>query len=352
MDPSLLNIADGVDQLLTPFPEYTYDEARAEQDLILAKQPRTRRGLPYVLPYLFRGGSETILVDPGWHTGEAYEALETEMRAVGSHPSEITRVLVTHAHGDHYGMAGQLRAIAGCEVIMHRADGPAAGRDLNSSDWSNTFQAFMEHHGVPAATSSVDGPGGRDPARDAPPFEPDTLVEGGEIFRAGPLEIEVVWTPGHTPGHICFYERTNRLLATGDHVLPTITPNVSLFNESGGEPLADYVRSLDLLRTYTVDRVLPAHEYSHPGLEWRLDEIEAHHVARLAEIRGCVDPGGSTAWDVAQRATWARGKLTGFTPRLQRSAVGETIAHLEYLFRDGQVSKTVRDDTLYWFPNE
>lgn len=346
-----MNIAEGVDQLLTPFPEYTYDEARGEQDRILAKEPRTRRGLPYVLPYLFRGGSETILVDPGWHTDEAYEALEAEMRNVDAHPSEITRVLVTHAHGDHYGMAGRLRTIARCEVIMHEADGPSAARDTRSgNDWAVAFQSFMEHHGVPDASSALDAPGSRNVHRDAPPFEPDTLVKGGEVFRAGSLEIEVIWTPGHTPGHICFYERTNRLLATGDHVLPTITPNVSLFNESGGQPLADYVRSLDLLRAYTVDRVLPAHEYSHPGLEWRLDEIEAHHTARLAEIRACVDPAGSTAWDVAQRATWARGKITDFTPWLQRSAVGETIAHLEFLYQDGQVGKVVRDDRLYWLP--
>src|SRR3990170_48919 len=73
---------------------------------------------------------------------------------------------------------------------------------------------------------------------------PDVEVEGGEVI-GGSLRLEVVWTPGHSPGHICLYDRERRILFSGDHVLPVITPNVSLLRSMGeGNPLADYVASL------------------------------------------------------------------------------------------------------------
>lgn len=345
-----MNVADGVDQLLTPFPEYTYDDALAAEKLIRAKQPRERRGLPYVLCYLFRGGGETILVDPGWHTDEAYRALETEMRAHGSHPSEITRVLITHAHPDHYGMAGRLRDVAKCEIVMHERDAASmVTRGPQAEGWVAGQRAFMTRNGVPQVEEARP-PSGESPEwfRARTQFKPDTTVTGGEVFRAGSLELEVTWTPGHTPGHICFYERSQRLMVTGDHVLPTITPNVSMFQDEKGQPLAEYVRSLELLRDYDVQYVLPAHEYSHPDLGARLDEIEAHHLARLEELRSCVAPGGSTAWEVASKARWARGKLTDFSPRLMHSAVGETVAHLEYLYEQGVLTKVERDGQVTW----
>ncbi|MCC7088108.1 MAG: hypothetical protein IT295_03075, partial [Dehalococcoidia bacterium] len=64
----------------------------------------------------------------------------------------------------------------------------------------------------------------------------------------------------------------------------------------------------------------------------------------------CVDRGGSTAWEVAGRVKWATGSLADFEAHMQRAAVGETIAHMEYLFETGRVSKVMRAGKLYWLP--
>ncbi|HNO66606.1 MAG TPA: hypothetical protein PKK39_09690, partial [Tepidiformaceae bacterium] len=137
-------------------------------------------------------------------------------------------------------------------------------------------------------------------------------------------------------------------LLTGDHILPTITPNVSINTQNHGNPLGAYIRSLRLLIDLDVDVVLPAHEFEISDLKKRIHEIEGHHEERLEEMLNCVDDGGSNGWDVAGRVKWATGSLADFEPHMQRAAVGETLAHLEYLWERGQLAKVMRGKQLYW----
>ncbi|MCY3603722.1 MAG: MBL fold metallo-hydrolase, partial [Chloroflexi bacterium] len=105
-----MKILDGVYQLLTPFPQYKYEEAKKLR-VELERAPRVTKGLPYVMPYLIKHGSDTMLVDCGWNTDVAYAALEEGMGEFGSHPSEITQLVITHVHPDHYGMSGRLKQV-------------------------------------------------------------------------------------------------------------------------------------------------------------------------------------------------------------------------------------------------
>jgi glyoxylase-like metal-dependent hydrolase (beta-lactamase superfamily II) len=138
------------------------------------------------------------------------------------------------------------------------------------------------------------------------------------------------------------------VLLTGDHILPTITPNVSIHTQTHGSPLGDYMRSLEKLEDLDVEYVLPAHEFDTKELKKRIREIEHHHEERLDEMMRCVDSGGSTAWEVAGRVQWATGMLKDFEPFMQRAAVGETLAHLEYLFEVGRLAKVMREKSLVW----
>ena len=92
-----MKILEGVYQLLTPFPQYDYEEAKRLRGE-LERNPRVTKGLPYVMPYLIKHGGDTMLVDCGWNTDVAYAALEEGMREHGSHPSEITQLVITHVH--------------------------------------------------------------------------------------------------------------------------------------------------------------------------------------------------------------------------------------------------------------
>ncbi|OAI39354.1 hypothetical protein AYO38_07835 [bacterium SCGC AG-212-C10] len=341
-------ILEGIYQLLTPFPQFTYEEAHRIRHK-LAEPPR--KGLPYVLPYMIKAGGETILVDCGWNTDSAYDALEIGMKEHGAHPNEITRLVITHVHPDHFGMAGRLKRLSSCDVVIHEKDAEViTSRYFAPKGLMEGMSDFMKSNGVPPIDTAGLAGGSMNMIDRVSPVPPDTVVKGGEVIKAGDFDFEVIWTPGHSPGHICLYEPNRKVLLTGDHILPTITPNVSINTQTHGSPLGDYMRSLELLADLDVDYVLPAHEYDTKELKKRIIEIEEHHEVRLNEMVACVDRGGSTAWDVAGRVKWATGMLTDFEPFMQRAAVGETIAHLEYLFEMGRLGKVMRDKVLYWLP--
>jgi len=345
-----VRILDGIYQLLTPFPQFTLEDAKKLR-VELQEHPRVTKGLPYVLPYMIRDGGETVLVDCGWNTDSAYAALEAGMQEHGSHPSEISRLVITHVHPDHYGMAGRLKQKSSCNVMIHEKDAEViTDRYFAPKNLTEQMGRFMEMNGVPPLDSPGMSMGSMGMLGMVAAVPPDTQFQGGEVLKVGQFEFEIIWTPGHSPGHICLYEPNHKILLTGDHILPTITPNVSIHAQTHGSPLGDYMRSLEKLVDLDVKWVLPAHEFDTKDLKKRIIEIEQHHVVRLDEMAKCVDRGGSTAWEVAGRVKWATGMLNDFEPFMQRAAVGETIAHLEYLFEVGRLGKVMRGKNLYWLP--
>jgi glyoxylase-like metal-dependent hydrolase (beta-lactamase superfamily II) len=166
--------------------------------------------------------------------------------------------------------------------------------------------------------------------------EPDVRLQGGEHIKVGDFDFEAIWTPGHAPGHICLYEPNRKVLLSGDHILPTITPNVSRHMQTAGNPLSDYMQSMEKLEHLDVEILLPAHEFETRDMKGRIAEIRHHHEERLDEMERCVGEGAS-AWEVASRVKWATGMLQDFEPFMQRAAVGETLAHLEYLRELGRL---------------
>ena len=343
-----MKIIDGIYQLLTPFPQFTFEDAKALRRQ-LADHPRVTKGLPYVLPYLIKDGDDTVLVDCGWNTDSAYAALEDGMKEHGSHPNEITKLVITHVHPDHYGMAGRLKQLSSCELVLHEKDAEViTSRYFAPKNLMDDMASFMESNGVPPLDTPNMSRGSMGMIGMVSAVPPDTAVKGGETFKVGDFDFEIIWTPGHSPGHIVLYEPNRKILLTGDHILPTITPNVSIHAQTHGSPLGDYMRSLRLLIDLDVEIVLPAHEFEIHDLKKRIHEIEGHHEERLDEMVSCVDGGGSTAWDVAGRVKWATGMLTDFEPHMQRSAVGETLAHLEFLFEQGRLAKVMRGKHLFW----
>jgi glyoxylase-like metal-dependent hydrolase (beta-lactamase superfamily II) len=143
--------------------------------------------------------------------------------------------------------------------------------------------------------------------------------------------LRAVWTPGHTPGHLCFYDERQEVLLTGDHVLPRITPHIGLPPTVEGDPLGDYQASLRTLAGYNPAEVLPAHEYRFADLGDRIEVLLGHHRTRLAEIEHAVASGsGLSTWDISAALTWSRGwEQTRGAAR--QSAISETWAHLIHL---------------------
>ena len=305
------------------------------------KVPIPDNPIGYVLPYLIPGDDGYTLVDSGWNTPEAFAALEAELKEVGVSFDQIKRLLITHVHPDHYGLAGKIKEVCGAEVIVHQRE-----RDFIRSRYRQPAQLlermanWLIENGVPE-DEMPDMQQSSMPARAfVVPVDPDTVLWGGETLDFGVYRLEVYWTPGHSPGHICFYERTQRVLLTGDHVLPTVTPNVSLHPQQQGNPLGDYLASLERLMPLEVEEVLPAHEYSFPDLQGRLREIIEHHDTRFDEMLAIVGDDGATAYDVASGIIWTTGTFQSFSHWTRRAAISETLAHLEYMVYQGRLHQT------------
>lgn len=300
--------------------------------------PIPNNPLGFVLPYLIPGDDGYTLVDCGWNTPEAFEALESQVHQLNLTFDDIKRLLVTHVHPDHYGLAGRIKEVCNAEIIIHQRE-----RDFIRSRYRQPGQllermaAWLAEQGTPAKEIE-DLKSSSMPVRGlVVPVEPDTVLWGGETLDFGIYKFEVFWTPGHSPGHMCFYERTQRIILTGDHVLPTITPNVSMHPQQMGNPLGDYLASLQRLEPLEVDDVCPAHEYMFKDLKGRLVGIVEHHEERLNEMLAIIGDDQATAYEVASNVVWTIGTFDTFSHWTRRAAISETLAHLEFAVYDGRL---------------
>lgn len=233
-------IAGGIFQLVTPFPEFSHAEALALR-ADLEAHPRVTKELPYVLPYLIVGRGEAALGDCGWNTDAAHAALAAEVRAAGGALAVVGTLALTHTHPDHCGMAGRLQAETGCTVWLHEREAAVLGSRHAAPDALVVeVERWLGRHGVPAVDAARIARASLPVRGYVAPLTPDRTLRGGEALMVGAFVFEVLWTPGHAPGHVCLYERNHRVLLAGDHVLPTITPNVSLHCAQGSSLSCSY----------------------------------------------------------------------------------------------------------------
>ncbi len=306
--------------------------------------PLPNTPLRYVLVYALELPGGVALIDAGWDTEEAYTALTAGLKTAGYAITDVKAVLVTHMHPDHYGLAGRVREDSGAWIGLHPADARLLrGRYENPEDLSDRELALLLRCGIPEdkARELAGAVAGDPPVRLG--GRPDRLIEDGARIDLPGWDLTAVWTPGHSPGHLCFV--SDKLLFSGDHVLAKITPMVAFHPQSPPNPLADYLDALRKVGRLDVDEVLPAHEYRFPDLVGRVDHVIAHHVERLAEIERVVaEEPGLSCWEIATRLTWSRPweSIQGFQ---LRAANNETLAHLIHLESQGRLRTS---ENLYY----
>jgi glyoxylase-like metal-dependent hydrolase (beta-lactamase superfamily II) len=296
--------------------------------------------LRYVLVYALelRGGG-VALVDAGWNTEEAWSALSDGLATAGGSMSDVRAVMVTHIHPDHYGLAGRVREASGAWIGLHPADAVMLeSRYGDTDELLANMSRFLSDSGVPADKLPDLTAASMGIKSMVTMAVPDVLFEDGETIDLPGWSLRTIWTPGHSPGHVCFYSDDRRLLISGDHVLPRITPNISAHTQVAN-PLGDFLASLAKLEGLPADEVLPAHEYRFADLQSRLKEIAAHHADRLDEVEEVITGRpGSTAWEITLQLHWSRpwDEIQTF---MQRQANGETLAHCVLLELDGRIQR-------------
>jgi glyoxylase-like metal-dependent hydrolase (beta-lactamase superfamily II) len=293
------------------------------------------------LAYLIESAAGPVLIDAGWDHPDSWQALLAGLGSAGTTVADLYGVLVTHHHRDHLGLAARVREESGAWVALHPADTAVLRRlrdDQATASAGHRLErslASLAAAGAPPAEVAVLRAQASRPPWPAP-FLPDREVADGELADVPGRRLRGLWTPGHSPGHTCFYLEEERRLLSGDHLLPGITPHIGLADGDDGDPLADFLASLDRLTVLDVAEVLPAHEHRFTGHASRAREIAAHHQARLAEVELALTPGGATRWEVAAQMEWNQ-PWSEMSPVSHRMALSEAAAHLRYLERRQRV---------------
>jgi glyoxylase-like metal-dependent hydrolase (beta-lactamase superfamily II) len=286
------------------------------------------------LTYVIEAGDGSLcVVDPAQHTDENLRLLDGAVTGIGRRLADIALVVVTHLHPDHIGMADAVRRISGAVVALHAADQAALDDGLPATrvggDWFARWGApperwpelvrwWVEERRYRVVTA-------------------DLLLQDGERLPVPGRELTVLHTPGHTTGSVCLVDAADEVVLTGDHLLPDVYPGIGLGGGSAGNPIGDYLASLDRLRPFDGFEALPGHGRRFRPLGERRARIDAHHRRRSAEVDAALDAlDRPTVWEVAARLRWSGGWAAMRDYRLA-SALAQTEWHADLLGRKGDL---------------
>jgi glyoxylase-like metal-dependent hydrolase (beta-lactamase superfamily II) len=303
--------------------------------IVQIRLPMLGNPMRYVNGYLVEEADGYTLIDCGWKADDVLAALHAGLEAHGLDLADVKRVLITHFHFDHYGLAGTLLRAGVPELMMHPLDWQFVSLILSDP-------IFMDHaadewialNGLRVDALLEDEIDHHRRTELTPPTR--ELHDGDAIGR-----LRAVWTPGHSPGHLCFSDTKSGRMFTGDHILDPVTPHVGVWHESRGDAAGEYVDSLRKVAAIGASGVLPAHGEPFPDLQRRVDELLAHHKTRDDQVLEAIRSGAHTAGDVGRALPWTRRNrpFAELSEAHQQFAVAETLAHLENLRMRGILTR-------------
>ena len=289
--------------------------------------------LPYKLNivncYLLRGRQGWTLLDTGLNTAPARAQWRRAMEALNIQPDDIEKIVLTHMHPDHFGMAGwwQAQADRPMPVYLPEREKPQAQVFYRRAN-TPLYHQWMLDCGIDQETvDNVESAlySTRDLTQPHP-VQQDYLPEDTTV-RLGARDCRSIHAPGHSDGQLIFYHETEKLMLCGDHVLMKITPNIGSWPHTQPDPLGRFLASLSELKALNVRLALPGHRGLITDWRGRIEELIAHHQQRLEHTLEAIESGAHSVFEIAARLF----PLDRLTPHEWRFAMAETLAHLNYL---------------------
>ncbi|MBI4260718.1 MAG: MBL fold metallo-hydrolase [Actinobacteria bacterium] len=292
--------------------------------------------------YVFTDGPVTLF-DCGPNTPETANALRLGLAGAGLHVEQVARIVISHGHPDHYGLAPAIRAASGAEVFVGEHDLPKINEMGSMFDTGR----LLAQAGMPLEVLLDMDERRREMGDLHPTIETPRALRGGERFDFEGFALEVLHLPGHTAGHVCLLEPERRVLFAGDTLLLDISPN-PLLEPTPQDPtvrrksLVEYLRSLDVLESLDLAEVWPGHGEPILDPPALIAQMKEHHRERSDEIAGRLDREGRSAWHLAREMFR---NLEGFDNFL---ALSEVVAHLDLLLADGRAETFDRDGVVHY----
>ena len=319
-----------------------------EQNELPAGIRLVRLPLPFKLNhinvYLLEGHDGSVLIDTGFasrETEEVWRVLLKELEVVGK---PLRRILITHMHPDHLGMAAWLHDKTGAPVHLAEEEWRLARALWGPGEREvAAWHCYLDALGLPD-TLNAKLKRNLDAYRKLVPRLPvdvQPLADGME-FVIGGRQWQTMVGRGHSPEHVCLWNPEERIFIGGDLVLPDITPNIGVMHIGPKNPLGDYLDSLDVFENLDLQWLLPSHGGISAGPSTRIGELRQHHLYQLNRLRGyCAFP--RTAYQCTTFMFGERRELQTFV-----FAVREALAHLYYLVQSNELwSWDVNGVSLY-----
>ena len=308
---------------------------------------QVRLPLPWALNsvnvFLFRKGKGYVLLDTGIRTEESLQSLEAALRSLGTTWASIDEILVSHLHPDHVGAAAEIRRRSGAPVRM-----PALEAELvkplgpERRFFEDTAQ-FLRLNGVPGDDVDALRRQASVGSRSFERLTVDGTIEAGERVPFDGGTLEAISAPGHSPALLCFLCPEERILFSTDAILPRVTPNIGVHWFYQGDPLGDYLRSLDRLERLDVDKIVPSHGRPFEGHRDWIQSTRSHHDRRCESILDVMGEAPLDAYEIAG-SVWS----TDLSLMDRRFAMSESLSHLEYMALGKRVEKVKIDGVARW----
>ncbi len=302
--------------------------------------------LDHVNVYALDDGDGWTLIDTGINTRKCRAAMEAALNGpLAGRP--VHRVVLTHHHPDHIGLAGWL-VEQGAELVTTRTAFLLSRMLLldEQASYPQENLAFYHRNGMDPTELEL--------RRTERPFNFGdcvlpmplgyTRISEGDTIRMGGRDWDIHIGHGHAPEHATFWSRDDNLVIGGDQLLPSISPNIGVYaTEPDANPLGEWLDSCRFLQTFATEEqfVLGGHKLPFHGLPTRLDQLVENHISALDRL--------------TDHLSVARVGGDCFVPLFKREigkpeyglAFVETIAHLNYLHQSGRITRTTRDDGVW-----
>ncbi|POX46626.1 hydrolase [Streptomyces sp. Ru71] len=312
--------------------------------------------LGHTLVYVLDTDAGPVLIDTGWDDPASWDTLTEGLAACGTSVTEIHGVLVTHHHPDHHGLSARVREASGAWIALHAADAAVVRRTRSAppAAWFSYMAAKLAAAGAPEEhLAPLRSPR---PLPGLSPALPDREIVPGELLDLPGRRLRAIWTPGHTPGHVCLHLEEEHpaglpgrgRLFSGDHLLPGISPHIGLYEDPDDttvtDPLGDYLDSLERVGRLAPAEVLPAHQHAFTDGPGRVRQLLAHHEERLTGLLSLLtEP--LTPWQLAERMEWNR-PWEQIPYGSRNIAVSEAEAHLRRLVKLGRAEAAPGSDPV------
>ena len=299
--------------------------------------------------YFIRGEESDLLIDTGFRKEECRAALKAGLEELGADIERLD-VLLTHLHSDHAGLS---REAAGKnrKIYITGPDMEILTRDVFGVPYKERYKRYYEE-GFP--TEILESTYVNNPSIDYGVGAVDgrfVVLKDGDCIQAGPYTLKTIVVPGHTPGNAMFWAEKEQIMFTGDHVLFDISPNITAWRNVE-DSLGDYLDSLRAVREYPVRMALPGHRKTG-DYKARIDALLEHHERRLKDAEDWIrETPGMNAYEIAGLMRWKiRARSWEEFPATQkRFAVGECMAHLDYLRICGKIERRMKDGIWRYYP--